>query len=162
MTELSMYGRIDSVTRMIEASPNALYQAYLDADSLVTWLPPSDMVGKIDRFEPEVGGGYGMTLTYGKNQSVPGKTSENTDVIETKFVELIPNKKIVSSSIFDSDNPAFTGEMKMTVYFEAVVEGTKVIIIAENVPDEIKKEDHLEGLNSSLENLEDFVLGEMM
>ena len=115
------------------------------------------MTGRVERFSPEVGGGYHMVLTYELAESISGKTSENTDEIETKFLELIPNKKIVSSGVFDSDESIFSGEMLMTWYFEAIDEGTKVTVVAENVPEGIKKEDHLEGLNSSLEQLENFV-----
>ena len=59
--------------------------------------------------------------------------------------------------MFNSDNPAFAEDMVMTWYFEEVVLGTKVTIVAENVPEDIKKEDHLDGLNSTLENLGHFV-----
>jgi len=161
MPESSMDGRIDSVVRIIKTSPETLYQAYMNPDSLVKWLPPSDMTGEISYFTAEVGEGYTMTLTYETGHSISGKSSIDTDVIVAKFIELIPNKKIVIRSVFDSDNVAFTSEMRITWYFEAVDEGTKVIIVAENVPDEIKKIDHLEGLHSSLENLKNFILSEI-
>ena len=46
--------------------------------------------------------------------------------------------------------------MIMTWYFEEVIQGTKVTIVAENVPIGIKKDDHIDSLNSALENLERF------
>lgn len=69
---------------------------------------------------------------------------------------MIPDKKSVEAGVFESDDPAFAGNMVMTWYFEEVVPGTKVIIVAENVPEGIKKEAHLDGLNFTLENLERF------
>lgn len=45
------------------------------------------------------------------NHSNPGKTSENTDVAQGKFLELVPDKRIVQSVNFDSEDPEFRGEM---------------------------------------------------
>lgn len=146
--------RIDSASRVIMASPQTIYQAFLNPEALVSWLPPKGMSGRIDMFDPREGGTYSMTLTYEiDHYSTPGKTSENTDVSQGKFLVLVPDKKIVQSIIFDSEDPAFTSEMIQTWYLEAVSEGTKVTIVCENVPEGIRKEDHDTGLRSTLENL---------
>lgn len=64
----------------------------------------------------------------------------------------------MSSGVFDSNDSIFLGKILMTWYFEAIDGGTKVTVVAEKVPEGIKKEDHLAaGLNSSLEQLENFV-----
>lgn len=149
--------RIDTVSKIIEASPQTLYQAFMDKSSLVKWLPPEGMTGEISLFEPVVGGKFQITLTYEDENASQGKTTENTDTVEGNFIELVPNKKIVEAGVFDSDDPTFAENMVMTWYFEEVVQGTKVIIVAENVPEDINKEDHLDGLNSTLENLGRFV-----
>jgi len=133
-----------------------LYQAFIDPVSLVKWLPPEGMSGKIDLFEPYVGGRYRLILFYEGEQPTAGKTTEKSDVSEGTFVELVPDMKIVTSGVFESDDPGFEGVMTMTWYFEENLEGTKVTVIAENVPQGIKKDDHIDGLTSSLENLEYF------
>lgn len=156
MKNNSTNGRIDSACRVILTSPQTIYQAFLNPDKLVLWLPPKGMSGHIDRFVPRIGGNYSMTLTYGPDQSSAGKTSENTDVSEGTFLELVPNKKIVLSITFDSDNPDFTGEMIQTWYLEEISEGTKVTIVCENVPEGVRKADHDTGLTSTLENLAAF------
>jgi|SRR5690625_2612515 len=153
MINHSNNGRIDSASRVILASPQTIYQAFLNPESLVLWLPPKGMSGHVDIFEPRKGGYYSMTLTYELDHSNPGKTSENADVFKGMFLELVPNKKIVQSVKFDSDNPVFSGEMIQTWYLEAVSEGTKVTIVCENVPEGVRKEDHYTGLRSTLENL---------
>lgn len=150
-------GRIDTVSRTIPALPHALYQAFMNPDSLVKWLPPGGTQGKIDLFEPRINGKYRLTLTYEDKHGNAGKTTEDSDVSEGTFLELVPDKKIATAGAFDSDDPSFAGSMKMTWFFEEIAEGTKVTVIAENVPNGIKKEDHIEGLNASLENLERFV-----
>lgn len=156
MTNSSSNGRIDSASRVILASPETIYQAFLNPESLVLWLPPKGMSGHINTFDPRQGGHYSMTLTYELGNSIIGKTSENTDVSQGMFLELVPDKKIVQSVNFDSDDPAFSGEMIQTWYFEAISEGTKITIVCENVPEGVRKADHDEGLISTLENLATF------
>lgn len=148
--------RTDFASRVIMTSPQTIYQSFLNPEALVSWLPPKGMSGHIDMFEPREGGTYRVTLTYEIDQSNPGKTSENTDVAQGKFVELVPDKRIVQSVEFDSEDPAFSGEMTQKWLLEAIPEGTKVTIVCENVPEGIRKEDHDTGLRSTLENLANF------
>lgn len=153
MVNSSNNKRTDSASRMIKASPQTIYQAFLNPEALVSWLPPKGMSGHIDLFDPREGGTYRVTLTYEMDNSTPGKTSENTDVAQGRFLELVPDKRIVQSVKFDSEDPAFSGEMTQKWLLESISEGTKVTIVCENVPEGIRKEDHDTGLRSTLENL---------
>ena len=54
---------------------------------------------------------------------------------------------------FVSDDPAYAGTMTLTWAVIAVEAGTRVDIVAEDVPDGISAEDHAAGLASSLTNL---------
>jgi hypothetical protein len=54
---------------------------------------------------------------------------------------------------FVSDDPAFAGTMTMTWQVAATESGTRVDILAEDVPDGIASKDHAAGLGSSLANL---------
>ena len=54
---------------------------------------------------------------------------------------------------FVSDDPAYAGTMTMIWEVTAVEAGTRVDIVAEDVPDGISAEDHAAGLASSLTNL---------
>ncbi|GAB2572476.1 SRPBCC family protein [Gracilibacillus alcaliphilus] len=156
MSNLSQNKRIDIASRVIQASSQTIYQAFLHPESLATWLPPTGMSGQVNRFEPAEGGSFQITLTY-EDGTASGKTSDNTDVVQGRFVELVPDKRIVQAVLFDSENPAFAGEMVQSWVMEPVEKGTKVTIICENVPAGIRKEDHDIGLRSTLENLAAFV-----
>jgi uncharacterized protein YndB with AHSA1/START domain/transcriptional regulator with XRE-family HTH domain len=146
--------RVDTASRVIQASPLRLYQAFVDPDALVSWLPPKGMKARIDVFEPRQGGLYRMILAYEvPDHSAPGKTSEHADVVRGKFLELSPNERIVQLVEFESADPAFGGEMKMTWTLTVVPGGTEVSIRAENVPEGIRREDHEAGFRSTLENL---------
>lgn len=149
--------RKDIVSKVIKAEPQTIYEAFLNPEYFVLWLPPKGMSGWLHHFAPIEGGTYKMTLTYEKEAQSAGKTSENTDVYEARFLKLEPPKRIVQLIKFDSEFPDFTGEMKQEWVFESIPEGTEVSIICENIPKGIGKEDHEIGLRSTLENLALFV-----
>ena len=150
--------RTDTASHIIKASPQAIYDAFVDPAALAAWLPPRGMTGAFQLFEPRPGGRYRMTLTYETPDSAtPGKSAADADVVEGKFIELVPGKRIVQQADFVSDDPAFAGTMTMTWSLAPVPGGTEVTIIADNVPDGIGKADHDTGMQSSLENLARFV-----
>jgi uncharacterized protein YndB with AHSA1/START domain len=149
--------RIDAASRVIKASRQAIYRAFLNPDALVKWLPPEGMTGRLYEFDPRDGGSYRMALIYERGPSVRGKTSEDTDVIEGRFLELVPDERVVQVVKFRSDDPAFAGEMRITWSLSSAPDGTIVTIACENVPEGIRPEDHDAGLRSTLENLAQFV-----
>jgi uncharacterized protein YndB with AHSA1/START domain len=150
--------RIDSASRVIRASPHDIYQAYMDPQAMVSWLPPEGMQGRIDSFDPREGGTYRMALTYEqRDHSVPGKTSQHSDVVRGRFLKLVADERIVQVVEFESEDPAFAGAMKMTWTLTAVPSGTEVAILCENVPEGIRQEDHAAGLKSTLDNLAAFL-----
>lgn len=152
--------RIDAASRVINASPQRIYQAYIDPGALAVWLPPKGMTARIDAYDPQEGGSYQFVLTHDhRDHSTPGKTSKDSDVVRGRFVELIPNQRIVQTVVFESEDPAFAGEMRMTWTLTPVSEGTDVAVRCEQVPRGIGHEDHQVGLASTLENLAAFIEG---
>lgn len=146
--------RTDTATRLVPASPEAVYGAFVDAEALMAWLPPQGMSGRLLLFEPRQGGRYRIELALeGEGHAVSGKTTERTDITSGRFVALEPGRRIVQTVEFESGDPAFAGTMVMTWSFEPAPDGTRVTVAAENVPAGISAEDHAAGLASSLENL---------
>ncbi|HVS76527.1 MAG TPA: SRPBCC domain-containing protein [Steroidobacteraceae bacterium] len=120
------------------------------------WLPPVGMTGSMLVFEFREGGFYRMRLTYDEPRHTPGKTTDDADEVEVRFVKLIPDERIEQAVTFTSDDPAFSGEMRMVWTFEAAQSGTLVSVRCEHVPDGISREDHEAGLRSTLDNLAAF------
>jgi uncharacterized protein YndB with AHSA1/START domain len=150
-------GRTDSASLVIGAKPSDVYRAFSSAGALMAWLPPGDMTGRALEYDFRNGGRYRIELTYGSEQPAgSAKTTETTDVTSGRFVSLAPGERIVQTVEFESEDAAFSGEMTMTWAFDAVPEGTRVTVTAENVPAGISKADHDAGLRSSLENLAKF------
>lgn len=153
--EFESYNRVDTASRVIYALPEKIYRAHLDPQALIKWLPPEGMTGRIEHFEPRVGGTYRMVLTY-QQPSAAAKTTESSDCVQGRFIELVPDRLISQVATFESDDPAFAGEMKITWTFMPVPEGTRVDVRCENVPRGIRPEEHAAGLASSLANLAKF------
>jgi uncharacterized protein YndB with AHSA1/START domain len=141
-------------SRVIKASPEQLYEAFMDPAILVTWLPPGSMTGKIHAFDGRVGGGFRMSLFYPPDDnSFRGKTSEKEDMSDVRFVELVPPRKIVEAVTFVSDDPALKGEMTITVTFDEAPGGTEVTFQCTDLPRGLRAEDNEEGARLSLEQL---------
>ncbi len=121
------------------------------------WIPPNDMTGSMVHFDFREGGSYRMRLTYSEPQQAQGKTSEDSDEVKVRLTRLEDGRRIEQEVIFESDDPAFFGIMRMTWTFQPEGNGTLVTIRAENVPEGIRAEDHEAAFNSSLENLATFV-----
>ena len=142
-----------SAARTILASPRAIYRAFLDSETIASWRPPAGMTAKIFRFDPRPGGGYRMAFVYDGAEVSQGKSSANADIFEGRFVELIPDEKIVEAVTFETEDPAFGGTMTITTRLTPVRDGTKVTFTAENVPAGISEADHKAGMESTLKNL---------
>ncbi|MGG3281341.1 SRPBCC domain-containing protein [Paenibacillus solani] len=98
------------------------------------------MKGQIYEFDARNGGVFLMSLTYNdEDHSSTGKTSEHTDVVQGRFLNLVPDEQIVQLIEFESNDPMFAGEMTMTWTFAIVQDGTEVTIVYENVPKEYDK-----------------------
>lgn len=148
--------RTDRASRVIKASPQTLYRAFLDPTALLAWLPPKGMQARLDFFEPRVGGSYRMILTYEVEHAARGKTSAHEDVVTAQFAELVQDQRVAQLVTFQSDDAAFAGTMKMTWSLTPAADGTDVTIVCEDVPEGIRKEDHDAGLRSTLSNLAEF------
>jgi uncharacterized protein YndB with AHSA1/START domain len=149
--------RIDRAARELDAPPDRVYDALLDPDALLNWLPPAGMTGRFERYDARPGGGYRLVLTYADPAASPGKTTSDSDAVEATFVELVPGERVVQAVQFDSDDPAYAGTMTMTWTLTPVGEGTEVEVRADDVPAGISAGDHAAGLASSLANLAQYV-----
>lgn len=92
-------------------------------------------------------------LTYADASTARGETTPDTDVVDVRFVDVVPGVRVVQAVDFVSDDPAQAGTMTMTREVAAVDIGTRVDIRADDVPAGVSTEDHAAGLASTLTNL---------
>jgi uncharacterized protein YndB with AHSA1/START domain len=116
--------------RVLRASPERVYRAFLDPDAMAKWLPPHGFTGKVHKMDAHVGGGYRMSF---KNFST-GKTHS----FGGSYTELKPHERISYTDKFE--DPSMPGEMKVTISFRAVSCGTELEIVQEGLPSVIPVE----------------------
>src|SRR5215211_1535754 len=100
--------------RVLRATPERVYRAFLDADAMVKWLPPNGFTGKVHHLDARVGGTYKMSFT--------NFTSGNSHSFGGEYLELVPNERIRHADRFD--DPNLPGEMQTTVSLKQVSVGT--------------------------------------
>jgi uncharacterized protein YndB with AHSA1/START domain len=145
--------RTDTASREITAPPAQVYAAFVDREALTAWLPPDGMTARFERFDPRPGGSYRLVLTYTDASRAPGKATADFDIVEARYVDIVPDVRVVQAVDFVSDDPALAGTMIMTWEVTAVDGGTRVDITADDVPDGISADDHATGLTASLAKL---------
>ena len=137
--------------RVLRATPDRVYRAFLDPDAMAKWLPPNGFTGKVHHLDAKVGGTYRMSFTNftsGKSHSFGGE-----------YLELVPNERIRNTDRFD--DPNLPGEMQVTVTFRKVLVGTEIQIVQEGVPDVIPPEACTLGWQESLALLAKLVEAEI-
>ena len=133
--------------RVLRASPERIYKAFLDPDAMARWLPPYGFTGKVHQIDARVGGGYKMSFTNfgtGKSHSFGGK-----------YTELTPHTRIRYTDQFD--DPNLPGEMRVTLSLRKVACGTELEIIQEGIPSAIAVEFCYLGWQESLSLLANLV-----
>ncbi len=154
MTEPSSGTTSTRVSRLIKAPRKAVYQACLDPDAVASWRAPDSMTGQMHVFDAREGGAFRMSLTYLVPEHSPGgKSSEDTDTFQGRFIELVPFEKIVEVIEFESQDPGYAGEMKITTSLRDAGEGTEITILCEDIPAGIRREDNELGSKQSLQKL---------
>lgn len=133
------------VGRIIKAPRERVYQAFLDPDALVKWMPPNGFTGHVDRLDAKVGGTFRMSFST-INRSW-------TQHFGGKYLELKPYERIVHTDKFETDDPTMMGEMKVTITFKDVPGGTEVSVVQEGVP-KPAADGAPEGWKQSLDNLQ--------
>lgn len=137
--------------RVLRASPEQVYRAFLDPDAMVKWLPPNGFTARVHHLDARVGGTYRMSFTNfttGQSHSFGGE-----------YLELDPHKRIRHTDVFE--DPNLDGEMQVTVSFRQVSCGTELDIVQEGVPDLIPAEACYLGWQESLAMLKQLVEAEI-
>ena len=136
---------------MLQAPPERVYRAFLDANAMVKWLPPNGFTGQVHQLDAKVRGTYRMSFTNfttGKSHSFGGE-----------YLELAPNERIRHTDRFDDAN--LPGEMQTTITLKQVSVGTELNIVQEGVPAVIPAEACFLGWQESLTLLAKLVEAEI-
>ena len=137
--------------RVLRATPERVYRAFLDADAMAKWLPPNGFTGKVHQMDAKVGGTYKMSVTNfstGKSHSFGGQ-----------YLELKPHERLRYDDKFD--DPNLPGEMVTTINLKQVFCGTELNVTQEGIPAMIPAEACYLGWQESLTLLAKLVEAEI-
>ena len=140
------------ITRHVNAPRANVYRALLDVQAVATWMVPSGMTSHVHAFEPREGGIFRISLTYDAPTGA-GKTAAQTDTYHGRFVQLVPNEKVVEVVEFETADPALRGEMTIIFALVDADEGTDVRAVHEDLPPGVPPADNEAGWQSSLAKL---------
>jgi uncharacterized protein YndB with AHSA1/START domain len=137
--------------RVLRAAPEKVYRAFLDADAMAKWLPPSGFTGKVHHMDAKIGGTYKMSFknfSTGRSHSFGGE-----------YLELVPHERIRYTDRFD--DPNLPGEMHTTITLRKIFCGTELNIVQEGLPAVIPPEACCLGWQESLALLANLVEAEI-
>ena len=118
-----MPGRIQ-LHRVLTATPEKVYRAFLEADAVARWLPPNGFTCTVDHLDARVGGTFRMSFrNFG---------SGNSHAFGGEYLELVPNERIRYTDRFD--DPNLPGQMEVTVTLTPVSCGTGLDIVQSGIP----------------------------
>jgi uncharacterized protein YndB with AHSA1/START domain len=125
--ELLMIANTVQLHRVLRATPDKVYRAFLDADAMTRWLPPNGFTAKVHHMDAKVGGTYKMSFTNfttGYSHSFGGT-----------YLELAPYERVRYTCKFD--DPNLPGEMQTTIILKKVSCGAEIDIVQEGIPNVI-------------------------
>jgi uncharacterized protein YndB with AHSA1/START domain len=143
----TMSGNTIKLHRVLRASPEKVYRAFIDPDAKAKWLPPNGFTGKVHHLDAKVGGTYKMSFT--------NFTTGHTHSFGGTYLELTPYERIRYTDKFD--DPNLPGEMQVTINLKKVSCGTELHILQEGVPEIIPPEACYVGWQESLNQLAQLV-----
>jgi len=126
--------------RVLRATPERIYRAFLDADALAKWLPPHGFTGRVHHLDATVGGTYRMSFT--------NLATGHSHAFGGTYVELLPSQRIRHTDTFE--DPNLPGEMQTTIELRPVSCGTELSIVQEGIPEVIPPEACCLGWQESL------------
>lgn len=136
----------------MQASRARIYRALVDARAVATWMVPDGMTSQVHAFDARVGGVFRISLTY-EEATGTGKTTAHTDTYHGRFVELVPDERVVETMEFETDDPAMRGEMTVTFTLRDVEGGTELLAVHDGVPPGVSPADNETGWRMSLDKL---------
>jgi uncharacterized protein YndB with AHSA1/START domain len=144
--------RSTHANRHVKAPRARVYAALLDPSAVAQWKAPAGMTCEVHAFDGREGGTFRISLTY-DSPTEAGKTTAQTDTYHGRFVELVPDERVVEVDEFETADPALRGEMRISYTLIEADGGTDVVAVHEGLPPGVSLADNELGWRSSLARL---------
>ncbi len=138
-------GQSLTVSRVIEAPPKRVYEAFLNPDDIAVWAPPEGFRADVEEVKSEEGGSFRVE-NIGETEGM----EQYSHTFEGTYQELKRGEKIVwTEESGEGENPS-----TVTVTLDAVADGTEVTLRLEGIPEDVAEEYGVaEAWEGSLEKL---------
>lgn len=141
------------VTARIAAPRPRVFGALLDPRAVERWRVPYDMTSEVHELDAREGGSFRVSLSY-RDPNRHGKTSANTDTYRGRFVELVPDLRVVEAVEFETGEDSMRGEMRITTTLtDAPGGGTDIEMAFDGLPPGVRPQDNEQGTRMALERL---------
>ena len=140
------------VTQQVNAPRATVYRALLDPTAVATWMVPTGMTSRVHAFDAREGGAFRISLTY-EEPTGAGKTTARTDTYHGRFIQLVPNERVVQALEFETNDPAMVGEMTITISLTDAHGGTRVLAVHDRLPPGLSPADNEMGWREALAKL---------
>jgi uncharacterized protein YndB with AHSA1/START domain len=129
-----------SASMTIKASPEKVFDAWLDPKQLARFMAAGDMTAKIDAIDAKVGGAFRFTMTG----------TENTFVHEGRYVAIERPRRLIFTWVSEGSDWRLS---LVTVTFVPVPDGVRVELVHEGLPAGTRVDLHRNGWGSILNKL---------
>lgn len=116
-----------AIHRIIRATPEGVYRAFVLPEAWAKWLPPHGFAARVEAMDARVGGRYRMTFIH--------LATGDAHAFGGEYRELVPGARLRYSARFD--DPALPGELQTTVTLRGVADGTELRAVQEGIPEVI-------------------------
>lgn len=82
-----------------------------------------------------------------------GRSTPDADIVEARFIDLVPCQRVACTVDFASDEPGSAGPTTPTRVLTPIDGGSRVDVTAADVPDAASAAEHAAGMASSLAQL---------
>ncbi len=145
------------IRRHFSAPRAAVFQALLDPVAVSHWRVPEGMRCEVHEWEAREGGAIRVSLTY-EQPTDTGKTTSHTDTYRGRFVELVPNERVVEVDEFETTDPALQGPMRSTITLtDARGGGTDLMATHDDLPPGVSAADNELGWRMALDKLANYL-----
>jgi uncharacterized protein YndB with AHSA1/START domain len=129
--------------RVLTASPDKVFRAFIEPAALARWLPPNGFTCSVGHMNAVVGGTFQASFTNFGTGSVIRFGGE--------YKEVVANERLVYTDCFD--DPNLPGEILVTVTLKPVSVGTELTVVQSGIPAVIPVEACYLGWQESLQSL---------
>ena len=141
-------GRVLRMERIFSATPERVFQAWIDPEKLVQWWGPEGMTTPRCEMNVREGGAW---LTVMRN----AEGGEHT--VSGIFRIIDPPKRLVLTWAWHNDGVRDGHETELSIELEAVEGGTRLTLVQQTFRERENRDSHKGGWTSSLNDLARFL-----